>query len=170
MTDRPNILPLFTDQQRFDTIGQYPWNSGCADNGFPMPLDGPSMQSLLADAGYRTHSVGKRHFSPDRWASQGFQSMDTQEEIPGSEPEDDYTKWLWSSGWEHAMEPHGVRSEMYYVPQVNLLLGWVQSQECSDDDRRAKENQRVRFVSGELRKCRKKATDLGAVNQFSTDA
>lgn len=163
MADRPNILLLFTDQQRFDTIaalghqtirtpnldrlvnegtaftsayspspvcvparaslhsGQYPWNSGCPDNGFPMRLEGPSLQSLLADAGYRTHSVGKRHFAPDRWARWGFQSMDTQEEIPGRKPEDDYTKWLWDSGWSHAMEPHGVRSEMYYVPQVNLL-------------------------------------------------
>ena len=163
MPDRPNILLLFTDQQRHDTIGalgnpvirtpnldriategtaftsayspspvcvparaslhsgKYPWNSGCADNGFPMPLDGPSMQSLLSDAGYRTHSVGKRHFSPDPWATWGFDSMDTQEEVPGREAKDDYTKWLRAEGWGHALEPHGVRSEMYYVPQVNLL-------------------------------------------------
>ena len=61
--------------------GQYPNNSGCYDNGYPMPTDRPSMMDLLSTAGYTCHGAGKMHFTPERDALRGFRSRDTQEEL-----------------------------------------------------------------------------------------
>jgi len=161
---RNNILLLFTDQQRFDTIaaagnpriktpnldrlcregtrfssaytpspvcvparcsmhyGQYPINTGCFDNQYAMPEDDrKSVADLLADAGYRTHSIGKRHFTPDPHAKRGFQTLETQEEIVFEAEKDDYLHYLKANGCEYAIEPHGVRGEAYYVPQISAL-------------------------------------------------
>ncbi len=159
---RPNVLHIFTDQQRADTIGalgnpvirtpsldriaregvsftsaftpspvcvaarcsmiygQYPLHTGCYENR-PMPTDGRrSLMGALAEAGYRVHGIGKCHFSPDGQALRGFQTRERQEEILGKvEPElsDDYLPFLWEKGFRHVCDPHGIRGEMYYVPQ-----------------------------------------------------
>ena len=158
---RPNVLVVFTDQQRFDTIGalgngvirtpnldrlaregiafrsayspspvcvparcsflygQYPFRTDCYDNDDPMPDDGRrSFFGALADEGYRTHGVGKCHFTPDPAALRGFQSRETQEEIVRSPADDDYLTHLQASGFDHVADPHGVRGELYYVPQI----------------------------------------------------
>jgi arylsulfatase len=94
--------------------------TGCYDNAWKMPLDRPSYAQVLTDAGYRTHGIGKCHFTPDRFALRGFQSRETQEEVPARDS-DDYTHWLEEQGWGDLPEPHGVRGEMYYVPQVSQL-------------------------------------------------
>jgi len=159
---RPNILLLFTDQQRFDTIaalgnpvirtpamdricregvaftsayspspvcvparcsmayGQYPMNTQCYENRWPMPTDRPSFMQALTDAGYRTHGIGKCHFTPDANALRGFQTRETQEEAP-RRASDDYTRYLETMGWGELPEPHAVRGEMYYVPQVSQM-------------------------------------------------
>jgi len=96
--------------------------TACGSNADPMPPeDHPTIMSLLAEAGYRTHGVGKCHFTPDPWAMRGFQSRDTQEEIAGSPSGDDYVKYLKKSGQTHVLEPNGIRGEMYYVPQPSQL-------------------------------------------------
>lgn len=100
--------------------GQYPMRTGCYDNGWKMPTDRPSFMQVLTDAGYRTHGIGKCHFTPDKYALRGFQSREVQEEVPARES-DDYTRWLEEHGWGELPEPHGVRGEMYYVPQVSQL-------------------------------------------------
>ena len=158
-SDHPNVLWLFTDQQRFDTIaalgnpvirtpnldrlcrqgvafrsaytpspvcvparasmhyGQYPCHTGCYENDYPMPTDGrPSVMDALVEAGYYTHAIGKRHFRPDRHAGRGFQVLQRQEENI-SPDQDDYLQFLFAEGFDHLTDPHGVRSEMYYVPQ-----------------------------------------------------
>ncbi len=162
MAQRPNILLILTDQQRFDTIaalgnphiktpaldrlchegvaftsayspspvsvparcsmhyGQYPMRTRCYENRFAMPTDRPSFMQMLTEAGYRTHGVGKCHFTPDKYALRGFQSREIQEEVPRRDS-DDYTHWLEVQGWGELPEPHGVRGEMYYVPQVSQL-------------------------------------------------
>ncbi len=120
--DRPNILHIFTDMQRADTIGalgnrvirtphldwlaktgaaftncfspcpvciparasmiygQYPANTGCRENK-PMPTDGrQSFMGALAESGYRTHGIGKCHFTPEKYGLRGFQNREVQEE------------------------------------------------------------------------------------------
>lgn len=162
---QPNILHLFTDQQRFDTIaalghpcirtpnldrlvkqgtaftrayspcpeciparcsmitGRYPGRTGCYSNGQPMPAEDamPTFMDLLQQAGYRTHGVGKCHFTPDPHALKGFQTRQSQEEIPRQRERDNYAHWLMEHGWEWVLEPHGVRGEMYYIPQPSVM-------------------------------------------------
>jgi len=156
---RPNVLLIFTDQQRADTIhalgnrtirtpnldrlcaagvaftraytaspvcvsarcsmiyGQYPHHTGCYDNA-PMPQDGRvSVMGALTEIGYRTHGIGKCHFVPDRHALRGFQTREEQEELTSSPDDDDYLVWLRANGFDYLTDPHGVRGEMYYVPQ-----------------------------------------------------
>ncbi len=157
--DRPNILLIFTDQQRADTIhaagnpviktpnldrlfregtlfsscytpspvcvparcslihGQYPHNTGCADNGHPMPEDRPSFMKVLSETGYRTHGIGKMHFNPDSQALRGFQSREYQAELRRRVEDDDYLKYLHANGYDHVYDPFGQRGEMYYIPQ-----------------------------------------------------
>ncbi|MHB0876221.1 MAG: sulfatase family protein, partial [Anaerolineae bacterium] len=98
--------------------GQYPHNTGCFDNSDSMPTDRPSLMERLAGAGYRTHGIGKMHFTPDSQALRGFDSRERQEEIVGRVEEDDYLQWLHAAGFAHVYDPFGQRGEMYYVPQV----------------------------------------------------
>jgi len=162
MSKKPNILMLFTDQQRFDTIhalgnpviktpafdslcaagvaftsayspspvcvparcsliyGQYPMRTRCYDNSDKMPEDRRSFMDVLTEAGYRTHGIGKCHYTPDKFALRGFQTREVQEECP-ARGSDDYMKFLEREGYGELFEPHGVRGEMYYVPQVSQL-------------------------------------------------
>lgn len=62
--------------------GQYPTQTKCYDNNFPMPNDGrQSFVDALTLAGYRTHGIGKCHYTPNLYALCGFQTRETQEEI-----------------------------------------------------------------------------------------
>jgi len=161
---KPNILHLFTDQQRFDTIaalgngvirtpnldrlcregvaftnaytpspvcisarcsmitGQYPMRTGCYANT-PMPIGRQTFMDALTQVGYRTHGIGKCHFSPDRYALRGFQSREHQEESPSQRDleEPTYYRYLHEKGLTFANEVMGVRGEMYYVPQKSAM-------------------------------------------------
>ncbi len=97
--------------------GQYPHNTGCFENRDPMPEDRASFMWLLTEAGYRTHAVGKMHFTPDSQALRGLQSRDHQEEIRGKVEGDDYLEFLHTKGFGHVHDPMGQRGEMYYIPQ-----------------------------------------------------
>lgn len=44
--------------------GQHPTTHGVWMNGVPLPVDAPSVASLLHDVGYHTALVGKAHFEP----------------------------------------------------------------------------------------------------------
>ena len=160
MSKRPNILFIFTDQQRFDALGaapnpiiktphldrlaregvlfsstfspspvcvsarcslihgQYAHNTGCAYNGDAMPTDRPTFMQRLTDAGYRTHGVGKMHFTPDSQALRGFQTREHQEEMRAHIEDDDYLQALHKAGYAYITDPMGARGEMYYVPQL----------------------------------------------------
>ncbi len=102
--------------------GMYADKTACGSNADPMvPTDHPTLMSLLTAAGYRTHGVGKCHFTPDAAAMRGFQSRDTSEEIPSDAAGDDFLQSVCKAGFGHVLEPHGVRGEMYYVPQPSQL-------------------------------------------------
>jgi arylsulfatase A-like enzyme len=161
VTDRPNILFIFTDQQRGDTLGtlnpvmrtpvmnrlcsegttftnaytpvpvcvparcslifgQYAHRTDCFENGFDMPEmtpERPTFMTMLAEAGYQTHGVGKMHFRPDPWALLGFESRDYVEGGPKSPKGSNYLTWLHDRGYDHIVDQNGVRGEMYYIPQ-----------------------------------------------------
>ena len=184
---QPNILHLFTDMQRWDTIhalgnpviktpnldrlvregvaftnafspspvciaaraamifGQYPYNTGCYENTV-MPTDGRSsfMQGLV-DAGYTAHGIGKCHFTPERYALRGFSSREVQEEggvKAGQLEQNPYVKHLKDSGYDHILEPYGVRGEMYYTPQISQVPAKDHHTQWVGDRARA-------FISGE---------------------
>ncbi|SDS57960.1 Arylsulfatase A [Microlunatus soli] len=80
----------------------------------------PTLMSLLTDAGYRTHGVGKMHFTPDTADLRGFQTRDSEEEFGDCES-DDYLRWLSAAGHDAVQFPHGMRDEMYYIPQLSPL-------------------------------------------------
>lgn len=153
-----NILLVFTDQQRFDTIralgnpvihtpvldnmisrgtaftraytpcpvcvparfsmhtGLMPHRTECTDN-HRMPENVQSFMQILAANGYQSHGVGKMHFvrEDQLW---GYESRDRSEEGGG---EDDFKHYLGENGFDHVYDPHGVRSEMYYIPQPSQL-------------------------------------------------
>lgn len=159
---QPNILLLFTDMQRADTIhalgndtiktphldrlvaegtafsncfspspvccparcclqyGLYPQKTGLFDNGAMMADNGASYPALLGQNGYKTHAVGKCHFTPDRQAMRGFHTRRTQEECTADPTTDDYIAWLREHGFDD-YEAHGARGEMYYIPQISTL-------------------------------------------------
>ena len=164
-TTQPNILLVFTDQQRADTVGvrnpvmrtpvmdrlcaegtlfsnahtpvpvcvparcsmmfgQYAHKTGCFANGYDMPeitSNRPTFMSLLTEAGYQTHGVGKMHFRPDSQALCGFETRDRSEEGCRRVEDDDYISWLHRAGYDYVHDANGVRGEMYYVPQPSQL-------------------------------------------------
>ncbi len=97
--------------------GLPPHVTGCVDN-MPMPQDKPSLMEALSSLSYQTHGVGKMHFTPDRRRPWGFESRDFSEE--GIE-DDDFHVFLRENGYGHVEDAHGVRSEMYYIPQPSQL-------------------------------------------------
>lgn len=116
--------------------GQYPLKTGCYENNYSMPDDRPSVADVLTAAGYRTHAIGKRHFTPDPQASRGFQTLEKQEEIVEDAAQDHYLQYLEANNCQYAIEPHGVRGEAYYIPQLSPLPAkhhptqWVADRSC----------------------------------------
>ena len=100
--------------------GRYPHRNGCTDNGDPMNPKLPTIPGLLGEAGYQTLGVGKMHFHPVRGPF-GFQKLLLSEEIPANPDQDEFLRDLIAAGFSHVHEPHGVRSELYYIPQVSQL-------------------------------------------------
>jgi arylsulfatase A-like enzyme len=159
MPTRPNILLVFTDQQRFDTIaalgnpvirtpamdrlvregvaftraytpspvcvsarcalltGRHPHRNGCVDNS-AMDQSLPSLMDRLSAGGYECWGVGKMHFTPDWRKLWGFAGRDLSEECNAA---DDFRAFLNGHGYAHVHDPHGVRSEYYYLPQPSQL-------------------------------------------------
>jgi arylsulfatase A-like enzyme len=99
-------------------MGAEPADTGCFDNGFPMPVHRPTLMARLSALGYRTHGVGKMHFTPDPYGLWGFDTRDIGEEF-GTAEDDDYLRFLAERGFGYVEEPHGLREEMYYVPQLS---------------------------------------------------
>ena len=159
---KPNILIVFTDMQRADTVralgnatiktpqldrlvregtaftncfspspvcvaarcsmqyGLYPHRTGLFDNGSMMKDNDASFPAVLGRSGYRTHGIGKCHFTPEAHALRGFQSRQSQEECRSDPRSDDYIAWLRDNGFDY-YEAHGARGEMYYIPQISTL-------------------------------------------------
>ena len=101
--------------------GVPPHLNGCTSNN-ESPLHMQSIMQVLNAQGYQTHGIAKMHFNPDVDAMWGFDSRDISEEgarQPGSR--NDFHQYLDENGFGHVLEPQGIRSEMYYIPQPSQL-------------------------------------------------
>lgn len=98
--------------------GQYPARTGCNNNNVQTVYRGEGFYSQLTRAGYQSCAVGKMHHLIDPYGPMGFQRRVTQEEL--SDPRDDYTKFILEN-YPQVFDYHGMRSEMYYVPQISQL-------------------------------------------------
>ncbi len=101
--------------------GLPPHLNGCASNN-ESPLHLRSIMQVLRETGYRTHGIGKMHFNPQVEAMWGFDSRDISEEgarLGGRR--NDFHDYLSENGYGHVLEPQGLRSEMYYIPQPSQL-------------------------------------------------
>ena len=98
--------------------GKYPNRTGCVDNGTGRtPED--TLFARLTRAGYRTCAIGKMHFASEEYGLHGLQERRTQEEF--YDDRDDYAQFLKHSDYRHVIDYNGVRSEMYYIPQISPL-------------------------------------------------
>ena len=162
-TEKPNILLIFTDQQRFDTIealgnpviktpvlneladkgtaftraytpcpvciparysmhtGQMPHRTGVTEN-HRMPGGRKSFMQILSENGYQTFGAGKMHFAFDTGLDTlwGFDERKVCE-LDHDLEKNDFYQSLKSEGFGHVYDYKGVRSEMYYIPQVSQL-------------------------------------------------
>lgn len=100
--------------------GRSPHRTGVVDNLCENVAADPSIMEVLAARGYQTHGVGKMHFVPhaDWRRPWGFESRDLQEECC---LDDDFYPHLCANGYGHVIDPHGLRSEYYYLPQPSQL-------------------------------------------------
>lgn len=101
--------------------GVPPHLNGCTSNN-ESPLHLRSIMQALAEAGYQTQGIGKMHFNPQADALWGFESRDISEEgarLRGAR--NDFHDYLAENGYGHVLEPQGLRSEMYYIPQPSQL-------------------------------------------------
>lgn len=155
-----HVLVLFTDQQRYDTIGafgnsavqtpnldalandsvifskcttpspvcvparlsmfsgQYPARTGCNNNNREKQYSGNGFYSRLTEYGYNSCCVGKMHYLWDSYGDIGFGKRYTQEEMV--EIGDDYGAYI-RQKYPDVFDLHGMRSEMYYMPQISQL-------------------------------------------------
>ena len=86
-----------------------------------MKPDEEDFRHQLNKAVTSTHSIGKCHFTPNPYELRGFHTREIQEEISQDPKKDDYLNDLFKSGYSHITDPHGVRGEMYYIPQVSQM-------------------------------------------------
>ena len=155
-----NILILFTDQQRWDTIsaygnpavqtpnldalaadsvvfdrcitpspvcvparyslftGQYPARTGCNNNNTERACSSDGFYSRISGSGFGSGCVGKMHYLWDPYGSIGFDRRWSQEELAAEG--DDYLAFV-REKHPQVFDYHGMRSEMYYVPQISQL-------------------------------------------------
>ena len=102
------------------TSGKNAFELGMLENTYKRNEINNPLAKLVRDEGYFTCAVGKMHFTPAR-EHFGFDRMYLSEEIPEHIQDDDYLQFLQEKGYGHVIEPHGKRSETYYVPQVSEL-------------------------------------------------
>ena len=98
--------------------GQYPARTGCNNNNAQASYRGSGLYAAITAAGYQSCGIGKMHHLLDPYGGMGFERRITQEEL--SDPRDDYTRFILKHH-PQVFDYHGMRSEMYYVPQISPL-------------------------------------------------
>lgn len=100
--------------------GKNAFETGFLDNAQKNPIVDHPLAAVIRENGYYTCAVGKMHFVPVL-EHYGFDKRYVSEEIPRHYDDDDYLKYLVNEGFSDVVEPHGHRSEQYYVPQISQL-------------------------------------------------
>lgn len=98
--------------------GQYPARTGCNNNNAQSAYQGEGFYSRITAQGYDSCCVGKMHHLWDPYGSMGFTRRHTQEELAA--PGDEYMEYV-RSRHPSVFDYHGMRSEMYYIPQISQL-------------------------------------------------
>jgi arylsulfatase A-like enzyme len=80
----------------------------------------PTIARIFSENGYRTASVGKMHFQPFTM-HHGYSERISMEEIPRRRQDDDYASFLKDDGLEEIQNIHGVRANLYHVPQQSQM-------------------------------------------------
>ncbi|MDT8390723.1 MAG: sulfatase-like hydrolase/transferase, partial [Lentisphaeria bacterium] len=91
--------------------------NGMPDNGFNLRKDLPTLPGVLANAGYRTHAVGKLHL-----AGAGGREIAADEDF--SEYPERRIYWDWPGHWEGAFYKH-FPDNYYGLQTVELAQGHV---------------------------------------------
>ncbi len=113
--------PVCVAARSATVTGTPPHLNGCTSNN-ESPLHLKSIMQVLGEAGYQTHGIGKMHFNPQVDAMWGFESRAISEEgarLGGGR--NDFHAYLSENGYSHVLDPQGLRSEMYYIPQPSQL-------------------------------------------------
>ena len=137
--------PVCVSARAICMTGQLPHRTGIFDNGYALPAGYPTVMSHLRAAGYFTQAIGKMHFSPVR-EHHGFDRMWLSEEVPRRVENDEFLQDVLSAGYGHVEEPHGIRHELYYVPQISQLperlhtTAWTAQRTIDFIEERANEN------------------------------
>lgn len=137
--------PVCVSARAICMTGQLPHRTGIFDNGYPLPAGYPTVMSRLRAAGYFTQAIGKMHFSPVR-EHHGCERMWLSEEVPRLVENDEFLQDVLAAGYGHVEEPHGIRHELYYVPQVSQLpehlhtTAWTARKTIDFIEERANEN------------------------------
>ena len=100
--------------------GQAPHRTSVFSNSDALAPDAVTFQRILRDAGYLTQAIGKMHFRPCR-EGYGMERLCLSEEQPATVEQDEFLTELVADGFAWAEEPHGMRSHLYYTPQVSQL-------------------------------------------------
>ncbi|MDQ8180043.1 sulfatase-like hydrolase/transferase [Pelagicoccus sp. SDUM812005] len=111
--------PVCVSARHALTCGVPPHQTGCVDN-VDIECHRTSFMDELNMLEYQTHGVGKMHFVEGK-GDWGFQTRDISEELAYPGVRDDYRDYLEENGFEHVIDPHGLRSEYYYLPQPSQL-------------------------------------------------
>jgi choline-sulfatase len=100
--------------------GLLPHKTGVYENT-QIPTGRTSFMEILRDNGYQTFGAGKMHFTFESGINElwGFDERATCESQDRSA--NDFLSSLDEAGYTHVHDAKGVRSEMYYVPQVSQL-------------------------------------------------
>ncbi|MBQ4563555.1 MAG: sulfatase-like hydrolase/transferase [Lachnospiraceae bacterium] len=111
----PARLSLFT--------GQFCARTGCNTNQTSYAKEdfrykGEGFYDCVTKSGYQSCVIGKVHHVLDPYGLMGFEKRISQEEVP--HPADDYTHFI-EEKYPYLYDYHGMRSEMYYVPQISPL-------------------------------------------------
>jgi arylsulfatase A-like enzyme len=134
--------PVCIPARRSLMTGRRPASHGVTMN-YNTWLDGPTLPSVLGEAGYQTHLCGKLHLWPHR-TMYGFQSADWADSPHERHPEDDdYQAFLWKNGINapmagvgHGANYNGWVSRPWHLDETLHFTNWCVDSAMSFLERR----------------------------------